>query len=208
MPRGTLPSVLILGAGLLVLAFALASPPPERSDFQFGFVFPVVRVGQALPLIGLGFVTARTTVRIAAAAVQIFLLGVFVGAASEHRLLEAAPGNVLLPALFLIPPTCCFVAGLLLITPKEYLRALALLPIALLYGVALGLNVGLSDPTVDDSAFAAGASIAGFWLVLTAALLGRLCPPSWFTIGRRIFGSWLIAIGLLLGALQLVPLPA
>ena len=36
--------------------------------------------------------------------------------------------------------------------------------------------------------FAAGALLAGIWLVLTPALLGRLCPPSVFAIAARIFG--------------------
>ena len=207
MPRGTLLSGLILGGGLLVLAFALAWPPPERSDFQFGFLFPIVRAGQALPLIGLGFVAARSTAPLAKAAVPIFMISVIVGLVAEDRLLAAVPGTVLLPSLFLIPPACCTAAGVLLLAPAEYLRAWLLVPAAVLFGIVLGLNVSLSNPTVSGKEFAAGALLAGIWLVLTPALLGRLCPPSVFAIAARIFGGWLIAIGLLLGALQLIPLP-
>ena len=205
MAKWTAPAVLTVGLAVL-LATAL-HPLPDRTAFEFGLLYTLTRYEQSLPLAGLGLALAQMRLRPLFVNVALFIAAVPLGGLVANAIVAAlATGADLFVYLRLLPAACCATTGLVLVV-RGTIRAFLLPVAALASGLALGLVINMSDPTVEESMFALGAVACGIWLVAGPLLLWRRFAQPWFLIAGRIFGAWLIAVGLMLGALHLIPPP-
>jgi hypothetical protein len=190
-------------AGLAALVAVLRRRHAERGGLELGLLYAVSRYEQTLPLLGLGLALAQTTFGLCIFNLLIFAAAVPAGSVFAASL-SAATSNPLLPLSYVLAlgPAGSIVTGLGLIAPASVRRGL--LPFAaLLCGAGVGLVVDITGSTPEEWRFAAGAILAGFWILIAPILVSRHRAQSWLSIAARIFGSWLIAIGALLGALVL-----
>jgi hypothetical protein len=197
-----------IAGGLAALALAIIYPEGSRSSFEFGLLYTVTRLDQALSLIGLGLAIAMLPPRLHIAGLVMFVVGIPAGGLGSDSIvgvLRESPW--LISGVFLVAPVCCAIVGASLVAPRSV--ALALTPLAaLVSGVALGLVISFNDPSAAHRSFVRGAVLAGLWLALPPLVLWRRFHRPWFPITGRIFGAWLIAIGAMLTASQLIPRPA
>jgi len=197
----------LLALGVSALAFALLNPRPDRSGFEFGLLYTVTRYDQALPLLGVGIALARMPSWLCAVCLAVFVFAIFAGAFVSDWMLAAASAHPgLIGYVFLIGPICCLFVGIALAVPDR-LTLVFTLPAVTFAGIALGLVISFNDPNAAEWSFAAGAVLAGLWLVVPPMLVLRGFARRWLPIPSRIFGSWLVAIGAMLMAAQLVPRP-
>lgn len=195
----------LLVAGIAGLAASFLDPRTTPSSFEFGLLYTVTRHNQALPLLAAGFALAGLPRRLCIISVAIFALGIASGSFISDWMGTAVAKNVWLASyVLLIDPISCVVAGVALAAPRK-LANLLTPPAVLIIGASLGLVVDLGEPDFSRLAFAAGAVLAGLWLVIAPLLTWRSFERPWLAIAARIFGSWLIAIGAMLAAAQLIP---
>lgn len=195
---------LVLVAGLAVFAAVALHPYADWTPFEYGLAYTVLRYDQALPLVGLGFAIAQTRGLPRLLGFALLALGVVLGAVLASAIVAAiSAGANLIRYLFVLAPACAVLTGGALVSPRQ-LRGWLVGAAALLSGIVLGLVINVSDPTVEESAFAVGAVLSGGWLVAVAFLLWRQFEQPWFAIAGRILGGWLIAIGVMLVALHLI----
>jgi hypothetical protein len=191
------PAAVSIAAALLVAG--LWQPAAERSTIGSGAAYTIATYDQVLPLLGLGIAMARLRWWSTTLATIIFIGGIPSGILGEARVLSAMNAVPERHNLFVfVGPLCCVAIGLALASPAG-LRAWTVAVAAALSGAALGFLIALHDPTGGDGRFSGGAAAAGFWLVMTPAVLLRHVDGLWLTIGGRVVASWLIAMGLLLG---------
>lgn len=197
----------LLTLGAAALTFELLNPRPVRSSFEFGLFYTVTRYDQALPLLGVAIALARLPSRLCAACLAVFALAILAGAFVSDWMLAAASAHPgLIGYLFLIGPVCCLFVGIALAVP-ERLTFVFTVPAVAFAGIALGSVISFNNPNAAAWSFAAGAVLAGLWLVVPPMLVLRGFARGWLPIPSRIFGSWLVAIGAMLMAAQLVPRP-
>jgi hypothetical protein len=195
----------VLTAGIVALLAAALHPLPDRGSFEFGLLYTLTRYEQSLPLAGLGLALAQMRLRPLLLNGALFIAAVPLGGLAANAIVAAlATGADLFVYLRLLPAACSATTGLVLVVPGP-MRAFLLPVAASASGITLGLLINMSDPTVEESAFALGAIACGIWLVAAPLLLWRRFARPAFLIAGRIFGSWLIAVGLMLGALHLIP---
>jgi hypothetical protein len=195
--------VFALGAGALLLAGL--RPWAQRSVFEFGLLHTVGRYDLALPLVGLGFVLAEVSGRIALVGGATLVAGLSLGGALEGAVVSAtAADGDLFRYVFLATPACLIAVGLTLVLPGRVRVVLA--PVAaFVAGAVLGLEIRLNDPSLGTWVFSGGAAFSGLWAVAAPLLLWRALAWRWLPTAGRICGSWMIAIGALLAALYLLP---
>jgi hypothetical protein len=197
-------ALLVLVAGLAVFAAVALHPVADWTPLEYGLTYTVLRYDQALPLAGLGFAIAQMRGLPRLLGFALLALGVGLGAVLASVIVAAiSAGANVIRYLFILAPACAVTTGAALVAPRP-LRAWLVPVAALLSGVILGLVINISDPTVEEHAFAVGAVLSGGWLVAVAFLLWRQFEQPWFAIAGRIVGSWLIAIGVMLVALHLL----
>jgi hypothetical protein len=191
-------------AGSLTLAAVLLRLHSDRGSLDVGLLYAVSRYDQTLPLLGLGLALAQTTTGLCLLNLLIFAAAIPAGGLFAAWL-AAATTNPLLPLGYVLAlgPSGSVVTGLVLVAPAA-LRRWMLPFAALLCGAGLGLVVDIAGATPQELRFAAGAILAGCWILSVPILLWRGFARNWFPIAARIFGSWLIAVGAMLGALVLI----
>jgi len=188
----------------VTLVAAVLQQHPQRGVLDLGLLYTVSRYDQTLPLLGFGLALAQTAIGLRVANLLIFAAGIPAGSLFAAWLADAT-SNPLFPLGYVLAlgPAASVVTGLVLVAPAA-VRRWTLPFAALLCGAGLGLVVDTTGATPQEWGFAAGAILAGCWILLAPILLWRSLAQSWFPIAARIFGSWLIAIGAMLGALVLI----
>ena len=191
-------------AGLLTLGAVLLRRHTERGGLELGLLYAVSRYDQVLPLLGFGIALAPTSFGTRVLSLLVFAAAIPAGGLFAAWL-SAATSNPLFPLGYVlaIGPAGALLTGVVLIAPV--VMRLWLMPFAaLLCGAGLGLVVDITGASQRDWYFAAGAILAGCWILGAPVLLCRGVTRAWFPTASRIFGSWLVAIGALLAALVLI----
>jgi hypothetical protein len=185
-----------------IIAVALLATQSPFANWILTDVFAPERV---LPLIGLGVACGLVRMRIFAATLLLFVLGIVVGSAGQDWLLWVLYNVPEAPThLFLTGPISCLAIGLALVPGARLLAWL--LPVgSIIVGAMLSLAIMLTDPSLHDPAFTWTPLLAAFWIVAAISLTLRAFRQDWFPIFGRILGSWLLAIGLLYGGAELAP---
>ena len=174
-------------AGLLTLGAVLLRRHAERGDLELGLLYAVSRYDQTLPLVGLGVAIAQTTIGLIILNLIVFAAAIPAGTLFAAWL-SAATSNPLFPLGYVlaIGPAGALLTGLVLIAPA--VARMWLMPFAaLLCGAGLGLVVDITGASPRDWYFAAGAILAGCWILGAPLLLCRGVALAWCPIASRIF---------------------
>jgi hypothetical protein len=200
-------TTLIAGLGLFSV---FLGDPDARSLHEMGAAYLLTSYGQVLPVAGFGLVLASLTRGRTALALVLFGVSIPAGLAAEHWLISnwliGSSTEQLLTLVSLVPPICCVLPALALLSSESMREWIATIAAPLL-GIAIGFAIAFGNPS-EGWQFPAGAGVAALWLaVAPRGMLARL-RASWLRIGGRIFASWLLAIALLLGSSTLLGQPS
>ena len=191
--------------GSVVLGVIVLRPAAPESPLAWWILNSALTPERILPMAGLGVALGLVSAPAFAAALLLFLLGLYVGFLAQNPLLAMLIG-VPHAAMhhFFTGPIASIAVGLALIAGTR-LRPFALLPIALAAGAVQALAIVVTDPSLHDPTNSITGVLIALWIVAAVSLTARAFRRAWFHTGARILGSWLIAIGLLYGGAALLP---
>jgi hypothetical protein len=200
------PAVAAFGLLLIVLI----TLTQQQSFFGQWFLSQALAPELILPVVGLGFASGLTSLRIFFTALVLLIIGILVGfAAYDNVILLYIVWN--LPAdVSVHGPISCLAAGVPLLC-RERIRAWLLPVAAFVVGAMLAIDIFWNDPSQDDPSqggllFICSPLVVAIWTIIAVSLTVRAFRHNWLVIFGRILGSWTVAIGVLYGASVLRPI--